>query len=213
MTEQKIKYFITDDHEVVIQGLAALLTTVEEFEMVGSATSVEEMLAKLQQQEVDVVLLDIRMPGSMNGIEAISKVKAFNSDIKVLMVTGHSSRKYLKEATTEGADGYISKSKSKKEFIDAINRVHRGEFVIFVDLEEVEKEEVFRPTKDLPKLTDREKEVLCLILQEFTNVEIAKKLFLSPHTIERHRKNIMGKLGAKNTAGLVRIALENKLCP
>lgn len=214
MENGKIRIFIVDDHELVIDALWQLLGTIPAFQLIGRANNGEELLESLKEIEVDVILMDIRMP-VMDGLEATERVKERYPDIKVLMLTMHSTRTFIKKATERGADGYISKNKGKEDFIDGINRVHRGEFVIIVDMDEEDEMDRNAPKKKpshIGELSEREKEVLYLIVEGFTTSEIATKLYRSSHTIERHRKNIMSKLNAKNLAQMVKLAIDYNLC-
>ena len=211
MKEPKIRIFIVDDHQLVIDGITELLGEVSEFEFVGSASNGKELLEKLKHIPTDLILMDIRMP-EMNGFEATEIIRKRFSQIRILMLTMHSARKYIREATQKGADGYISKTKGKKDFIEAIRRVHAGEFVVMVDIEEDYPSILNKAASNEIQLSTKEKEILCYIINEYTTTEIAKALFRSPHTIERHRKNIMNKLGVKNIAGMVRYGVEHNVC-
>lgn len=214
MGTKKIRIFIVDDHEIVIDGLHQLLSKVPDFEVVGQACNGQDFLEKFSQTPADVVLMDIRMP-ELNGMDTVEKAKAQYPQTKFLMLTMHTTREYIQEATQKGADGYISKTKGQKEFIEGIRRVLNDEFVVIVDLDQDTFDDL-KPVEPKPynleELSDRERMVLCMIVQEYTTAEIAKKLYRSAHTIERHRKNIMNKLQVKNVAGMVRIALEYNLC-
>ena len=207
---EKIRIFIVDDHALVIDSLTDLLKDQEQFAIVGSARNGLELLEKLPGCPADIVLLDIRMP-KMNGIKAIEKVKAISPTTKILMVSTISERDVVNLANAHKADGYISKSKGKEDFIGAIERVIKDEFVVLVDQEEEEDPIQIDAGGPQFNLTGREREVLALIIDEQTTQEIAENLFLSTHTVERHRKNIMNKLDVRNVAGMVRVAMEHDL--
>lgn len=214
MNNQNIRIFIVDDHALVIDGLTQLLSRVPGFEVVGKADNGADFLEKFPETPADVVLMDIRMP-ELNGMDTVEQAKQLFPDTKFLMLTMHTTREYIQEATKKGADGYISKTKGQKEFIEGIRRVLKGEFVVIVDLDQDTFDDLKTAESkpyNLEALSDKEKVVLCMIVKEYTTSEIAQKLFRSPHTIEQHRKNIMNKLQAKNVAGMVRIALEYNLC-
>lgn len=213
MMEKNIRIFIVDDHQLVIDGLTNLLSNIPAFEVVGHASDGKEFLEKFRENLADVVLMDIRMP-NMDGLDTVEIAKKRYPNTKFLMLTMHTTRQYIKDATGKGADGYISKTKGQKDFIDGINRVLKGEFVIIVDLDQDNYEDLARTPekpKEIEVLSDREKEVLGFIMEGSTTSEIADKVYRSTHTIERHRKNIMKKLKVKNVAEMVHLATKYNL--
>jgi DNA-binding NarL/FixJ family response regulator len=208
MESSKIRLFIADDHEVLIESLINLVMEDPEVQYVGRATDGEQLLRLAGVLRPDVILLDIRMP-RMNGLEAAEKIKQVHPEIKVLMLTGFATREFVREALSAGASGFISKNKDGAVILDAIKRVYRGEFIIVVDGLPNDDGPVSAP----PVLTTRQREILSLIVQGHTNAEIADILHLKIGTVGTYRDSLMQKLGAHNVADLVRLAKLYRLCP
>lgn len=205
-----IKVALVDDHQLVIDGLYSLLSTLEDIKIVGQANSGIDLIELLLKEEVDLVLMDISMP-RMDGIEATNMVKEKYPEIKVLILSMHDSVEYTKRALKAGADGFLLKNAGSEELQLAIHKAMNGENYfsdkIMQNVVGAMKEE----STDHAELTERELEVLKLIAMEFTTKEIAEKLFISHHTVESHRKNLLFKLNARSVAGLVKYAIENGL--
>lgn len=202
-----IKVIITDDHEVVIDGLIALLANEPDIDVIGKALNGEHLLELLRQKTPDIVLMDIEMPG-LGGIETTRQVKQKYRNVKVIMLTMYNKREYISEAISGGADGYLLKNTGKRGLIEGIHKVFNGEFFLPSGIAPPTPGE----TDDQVQLTNREREIICLIVEEFTTREIADQLFIAPTTVEKHRQNIMAKLEVRNVAGLVKYALEHELC-
>lgn len=208
-----IKILIIEDHKILIDGIKELLAKDESCRIVYEAytgASGIEMISN--HEDIDVVILDINLPDIL-GVEVCEQIVKLNPNIPILTLTMHESPPYLKKMINAGAKGYILKDTSKEEIIDAINTVHNGDMffsekvkTIMVNDNEINKEKT-SPNKRI-QLTGREKEVLKLILQEFTNEEMAIEMKISYHTVISHRKNLLKKLGAKNTAGMVKKVIE-----
>jgi len=151
----------------------------------------------------------------MTGVEATKEIKENFPDTRILILTMHAEPEFISEMITLGADGYVLKDIGQDEFIEAIRTVASGDSFYSGGVTEAIMHGLKTPApKPKPKteeLTDREKEILLLIVQEMTTNEIAKELFISTHTVESHRKNLISKLNVRNTAGLVRYAFENGL--
>jgi DNA-binding NarL/FixJ family response regulator len=205
-----IRVFIVDDHPVVVEGIHSLLQNEKDMTWMGQATNAASCLGFFVNNTADVVLMDISMPG-MDGVELCAVMKEKYPGIMILGLSSFNQGLYIKKMVENGASGYILKNSSKEELIKAIHAVHEG-FIYFsgevgMALQEYQKSE----KNDLPLLTPREKEVLQLIAEGYTNPQIAEKIFLSPFTVDSHRKNLLAKLGVKNTASLIRLAVEKKL--
>jgi DNA-binding NarL/FixJ family response regulator len=205
-----IRVFIVDDHPVVIEGIHSLLQNEKDIAWVGQAMNAKSCLGFFVNNTADVLLMDISMPG-MEGVELCGLMKEKYPGIMILGLSSFNQGLYIKKMMENGASGYILKNSSKEELIQAIHAVYKG-YIFFsgevgMALKEYEKSSV----NELPILTPREKEVLSFIAEGFTNPQIAEKIFLSSFTVDSHRKNLLAKLGAKNTASLVRLAVENKL--
>ena len=205
-----IRVFIVDDHPVVIEGIHALLQNEKDFEWAGQAMNAQSCLGFFVNNTADVVLMDISMPG-MDGIELCAVMKEKYPGIMILGLSTFNQGIYIKKMVENGASGYILKNSSKTDLIKAIHAVHKG-YIYFsgevgMALQEYQK----IATAELPALTSREKEILELIAEGFTNPQIAEKIFLSPFTVDSHRKILLAKLGVKNTASLIRLAVEINL--
>lgn len=208
-----IKIVIADDHEVMIDGIMALLTNEPTVQVVGRALDGQQLLQLVKHKPLDLVIMDIDMP-HMNGAEATIELKQSHPALKILVLTMYHTPEFITELVKAGADGYILKSCSKRILVEAIQQVAKGEKYFPIEI----KEKLFDGlvgrqghTSTLPEVTEREKEIIRLICNEMTSHEIAEMLFLSFHTVEKHRKNIIAKLQVKNTAGLVKYAMRHGL--
>jgi DNA-binding NarL/FixJ family response regulator len=204
-----ISVFIVDDHPVVIEGIHALLQNEKDIAWMGQAMNAQSCLGFFVNNTADVVLMDISMPG-MDGVELCAVMKEKYPGIMILGLSTFNQGLYIKKMVENGASGYILKNSSREELIKAIHAVHEGH-IYFSGEVGVALQEYQRTEKELPVLTAREKEVLELIAQGYTNPQIAEKIFLSSFTVDSHRKNLLAKLGVKNTASLIRLAVERKL--
>jgi DNA-binding NarL/FixJ family response regulator len=205
-----IRVFIVDDHPVVIEGIHSLLQNEKDMAWMGQAMNAPSCLGFFVNNTADVVLMDISMPGT-DGVELCATMKEKYPGIMILGLSSFNQGLYIKKMVENGASGYILKNSSKEELIKAIHAVHEGCIYfsgeVGMALQEYQKSE----KNDLPLLTPREKEVLELIAEGYTNPQIAQKIFLSPFTVDSHRKNLLAKLGVKNTASLIRLAVDRKL--
>ena len=211
-----INVYIIDDHQMVIEGFKLLLQNETDIKVVGFELDAKKALKKLPKINPDVILLDINMPGC-NGIDACKEIVKLGIKAKVIAITMHKEGSLIRQMLNNGAKGYVLKNAGKTELINAIKDVNAGKTF----LDETSKEIVFSMmTNDkkiqessslFPKLSRREKEVLRLILDEHTTQEIADKLFISFGTVETHRRNMLIKTGTRNTAGLVKLAVEYSL--
>ncbi len=205
-----IRVFIVDDHPVVIEGIHSLLQNEKDMAWVGQAMNAQSCLGFFINNTADVVLMDISMPG-MDGVELCSVMKEKYPGIMILGLSTFNQGLYIKKMMEHGASGYILKNSSKEELIKAIHTVHAGGIYFSGEVGNVLQEYQKASMNELPVLTPREKEVLELIAEGYTNPQIAEKIFLSPFTVDSHRKNLLAKLGVKNTACLIRLAVENKM--
>jgi DNA-binding NarL/FixJ family response regulator len=210
-----IRILIADDHQMFIDGLKSLLEHAEGIEIVGEALDGVEVLYKLEKQPADIVLMDINMP-KRDGLATTKLVLEKYPDTKVIMLTMFNTPEFIQGLADVGAHGYILKNTGKEELMAAISAVSSGKTfysqeVMQTMLRQNSKKTADGKTINDPNLSKREIEVLKLIAQEFTTQEIADKLFISQHTVETHRKNLLDKIGAKNIAGLVRYAIQAKM--
>ena len=205
-----IRVFIVDDHPVVIEGIHSLLQNEKDISWVGQAMNAPSCLGFFVNNTADVVLMDISMPG-MDGVELCKVMKEKYPGIFILGLSTFNQGLYIKKMMENGASGYILKNSSKEELIKAIHTVHEGG-IYFSGEAGVALAEYQKSSKgELPVLTPREKEILGLIAEGYTNPQIAEKIFLSQFTVDSHRKNLLAKLDVKNTASLIKFAVENKL--
>lgn len=204
-----VRVFIVDDHPMVIEGLQAMLKAEPKFELLGWAMSAASCKGFFVSHTADVVLLDINLPDE-SGIHLCSYLKKLSSAPKVLAISNFDSGTFISEMMSHGADGYILKNVAKDELTRAILTVYDGKNYLSPEANEKLTAEIHR-REQLPMLTVREKEVLQWIAQGLTNAQIAEKLFVSVSTIDSHRKSLLAKLHANNTASLLKTASENFL--
>lgn len=206
-----VKILIADDHRVFIDGMKALLKEVPGFEIAGDAENGVQLMAQVEACLPDVVLSDIQMP-QMDGIEATREISRRFPGVKVIALTMLNEGMFIKKMLEAGACGYLIKTIDKDELIKAIQTVAAGEKYFSAEVGAQLMNHVSGKDKSGPDLlTRREREILSLISQGFTDKEIAEKVFLSPLTITTHRKNILSKLNLKNKVELTRFAIEHKL--
>lgn len=203
-----ITVFIIDDHQMIIEGIHSLLMSEKDIEWMGSAKLPDELLNILKTRQPDVLLMDINLP-QKSGLDLCREVKESYPGIQIIGLSTSFQASVIRKMKENGASGYLLKDASKKEIVTAIHAVQQGREYVSFSVAEVLKQKT--PTDRLPVLTKREKEVLELIADGMTNQEIADKLFLNCTTVDSHRKNMLTKFNAKNTAALVKIAVSNHL--
>lgn len=211
-----IRVLIADDHGVVRAGIRLLLGGAVEVQVVGEASNGLEAVRFAQDLRPDVVVMDVAMPG-MSGIEATRQLRQVVPEARVLMLTMHSDEDYFFEAVRAGASGYVLKESSPGEVIDAVRTVARGGVAFHAELARKLLDDYLRRVESgeegesYSRLTDREREILRLTAEGRSARETADLLTLSPKTVERHRTNIMDKLGLHNRSELIRYALRKGL--
>ena len=215
MDQQKIKIFLADDHQVFREGIQALLEVEPMLEVVGGAGSGEVVLAMLDTLLIDVLLLDIDMPGK-NGLEVIKVISRKYPTLKVLVFSSYDHNHYVQYMIKGGACGYILKSCTKDELILAIKTVHAGNQYFSRKISKkiflaINKGKTPVTKTPFPSLTPREIEILKLVAKGHTNQEIGAILFISPRTVDTHRRNIMEKLDLHNAAALTKYAAQKGL--
>ena len=204
---------IVDDHQMFLDGIKTLLAKEKNLHVAAEANTGKEALNVLATLPIDLVITDINMP-VMSGTELTRQIKKDYPHVKVLVLTMYNDREIIHEIVMTEAEGYILKNSNKKELLNAINRItdhgtyYSNEVISIMTENYVTKEKIRDKTHEL---SSREKEVISLICQEFTTAEIAEKLFLSPLTVETHRKNILRKTNSKTIVGLIKFAIDNKL--
>jgi DNA-binding NarL/FixJ family response regulator len=209
-----IRLMIADDHPLLIDGIKTTLKGSADIDIVGEANNGFQVLEKLDAGlKVDVILMDINMP-KMDGLDCTKQLSKRYPQVKVIGLSQYDEKRFVKIMVKNGASGYLLKDAGKDQIEKAVKTVYSGEnyFCERLSVRLVQQELMEKQTSSLfPKLSPRETEVLNLICTELSSQEIAVKLFISIHTVESHRANLMAKAGVKNTAGLVRWAVENDL--
>lgn len=203
-----IKVFIVDDHYMVIEGIQSLLQHEAAIEWTGHATNALSCMAFLQQHTPDVILMDISLPDK-SGIDLCREVKEKYPGIYILGLSTFNQQSFIEKMMASGASGYILKNATQEELMEGIETVRQGkQFLSFDAALALRKPEV---KTNVPLITRREKEVLGLIADGFTNNEIARALFISVATVDTHRKNLLAKFEAKNIASLIKTAVQMQL--
>ena len=205
-----IRVFIVDDHPVVIEGIQSLLKNEKGIEWAGHAMNAQSCLGFFVNNTAHVVLMDISLPDT-SGVELCAIMKEKYPGIMILGLSTFNQGLYIKKMMENGASGYILKNAAKDELLKAIHAVHDGSIYFSGEVGQALKEYQRSSKTEIPVLSRREKEILALIAEGYTSPQMAEKLFVSPHTIDTHRKNLLMKLDVKNTATLIRFAVEHKL--
>ena len=207
-----IQTAITDDHTIVIEGIKTMLKSNKEIEISQSFTTIHETMESLSNG-IQVLLLDINLPDG-NGILACKDLLKKFPKLKIIALTNFEDSSFIRQIMKNGASGYLLKNTGKTELVTAIKTVLDGDNYLPQNIREILLNESIGKGNSsyfIPKLTSREKEILELVIKEFTTEEMANALFISVKTVEAHRSNLIQKLGVKNTAGLVRVAFEKGL--
>lgn len=212
-SEDKIKLMIVDDHQMFIDGVKSLLRKEKQFEFTAEANTAEDALRIMEKTVPDILITDISMPG-MSGNELIETVKARNPDVKILVLSMHSEAEVISEIMMQEAEGYILKNTGRQELSSALHKIADGgtfysDEVLLSLMRRVKKDA--KKDKEVVQLSEREIEIVKLIVQELSNEEIAEKLFISKRTVETHRKNINQKTNIKTVVGLIKFAIRNDL--
>lgn len=209
----KINLLIADDHTMFLQGIASLLEQESDINIVGKAINGIEALEIIKKENIDLIILDISMP-EMDGIELSKILKKSFPNVKILVVSTHSNIMIISRLIRIGVNGYLLKNAEKSELLNAIHTIVNGENYFCEETHEkhiLKSSKIEKQVSNLTELSSREKEILILIAYEYNTAEIAEKTFISLNTVNTHRKNLLSKLNAKNTAGLVKYAVENGL--
>ena len=204
---------LADDHVLIRHGIKNIIKKNDTFRVVGEVSSGEELLVFLEDSEVDMIILDISMPG-MGGMEAVKLIKSKYPWIKVLMLTMHKNKQYFYNAMAAGADGYLMKDDSDEELLVAVEKVISGKSYISPNMVEDFADDVinmYRTEKKSPfqELTKREREILQLVVKGYTSKKMAEYLNLSQRTIDHHRSNLLRKFNRKNSIDLVNYAVRH----
>ena len=211
MELEKIKIMIVDDHQMFIDGVKSLLRNEKRFDFIAESNSGETALEILENITPHILISDISMPG-MSGNELIKKVKELNPEIRILVLSMHNEADIISDIMMLEAEGYILKNTGKKELSTALQKIadggtHYSEEVLLSLMHKIKKDK--KHDSHIQKLSEREIEIVELICKEFSNEEMAEKLFLSKRTVETHRRNISLKTNTKTVVGLIKFAFRN----
>ncbi|MDX9845538.1 MAG: response regulator transcription factor [Tenuifilaceae bacterium] len=214
----KITVALVDDHQIVRDGIKALLEGQTHIEVVAEASTASEILEKLESQTPQIAIVDISLPG-ISGIELAKIISGEFPSIKVIMLSMHTTQEFVFNAIKAGAKGYLPKNITQCELIEAIVAVSGGKEYFSKDISEIILKSYLKQIKDPErasdlkeeKLTPRETEILKFVAEGYSNQLIADKLFISVRTVESHKNHIMQKLELTTTVDLVKYALKNKI--
>ncbi len=202
-----IKIAITDDHPLLLEGLKNIINSHEDFEVVGMYASAAELFKNIASDAPLVLLLDINLPDA-NGIDLVKGLKETHKELKIIAFSVHNELAVINSILNEGADAYLQKNATGNEIITAISDVLVGKRYICAKTQAILSKKTDTGLKQVPKLTRREKEILTFVAKGMTTNQIAESLFISSHTVESHRKNLMEKFQTKSVTAAVKSAIE-----
>lgn len=209
---RKTRILLADDHQIVLEGLKNLLEP--QFEIIGTVEDGRALVAKALKLHPDVIVVDISMP-LLNGIEAVRQIKKIDEHSKIIFLTMHPDVTYATSAFDAGASGYVLKNSASRELVTAIKEAVQGKTYVtpIIAGELIQTYQNSRAGENLidKKLTDRQKEILHLVVEGYSAKEIANMLSISPRTVETHKYNMMQELNLKTTADLIKFAIKNNL--
>lgn len=206
MDSNVLNVVIIDDHPVVLQGFSFMLQNIPGIRLAETFTDADAGLAYVGREAVDIVLLDINMPGK-NGIDACSEIRQLNPDCKVIAISNINEHSIIQRMLQTGASGYLLKNAARDEVVDAIHKVVSGKIGLSKNIQDIIDGV---KSGDLPVITRREKEVLQWLAKGLNSTEIGEKIFISPLTVESHRRNLLQKFKVTNVAALIHNAMEMK---
>ena len=203
----ELTIYIADDHAIVVEGLTEILRSQPHFKIIGTAADGEQVVKLMNDRRADIVILDINMP-KMNGIQCTEWIKKNYPQTKVIVLTMFPEKSYIDQLISVGADGCLLKNRGSKDLLDAITRVadKKSYFDSIRDFAEPNSHPAYN-------LSEREVEIIRLIVSGLTSTAIADKLFLSEHTVKTHRKNIFKKTGINSISQLTSFAINHQLVP
>lgn len=211
-----IRVLLAEDHSIVRDGIRLLLESEADFQVVAEATTGREAVARARECQPDLVILDVSMP-ELSGIEAARLIKAELPQTQILMLTMHESDEYFFRALEAGASGYVVKKATTQDLIVAARAVARGEAFLYPSVAKklisdyVSRVQAGTTPSGYPRLSEREREILTLIAQGWSNQQIAEHLHITPSTVQTHRAHILEKLGLQTTADIVKYAVQHGL--
>ena len=212
----KIHILLADDKPILLAGLKMMLNAQPDMEVVGEAPDGRQAIAETQRLQPDIILMDITMP-EMNGIEATRHIKKLVPESKILILTMHEHDEYVFQALRAGASGYMLKEAADTELISALHVIQSGQFYLSPVAQSVlvgdylQRVRIGEEKDSYSSLTEREREILKLVAEGYTNTQIAERLVISPKTVDTHRTHIMDKLNLHSRAELVKYAMRRGL--
>jgi DNA-binding NarL/FixJ family response regulator len=210
-----MKVLIVDDHQIMIDGLLALLSPDKTISVTGIAKNGRQALTILEGERADIVLTDISMP-EMDGITLTREIKKKYPDMKIIALSMHGDSSHISDMLDAGVSGYIYKNVSNDELIKALKKVYEGgvyysDEIAATIMQSLHDHAKKKAEEEKVNLTSREKQIIQLIAKEYSNARIAGELFISERTVETHRKNIYTKTSTSSIVGLIKWAYENKV--
>ena len=210
MQSHKINIVIVDDHPIVIEGLKIMLSHKPFFHLSKTFNNGGEVIQFIKSNEVDIILLDISLP-DISGIQLCEEIKKVSPNTSVIMFSNRSERSMIMQCIQNGASGYLLKNVSLEELMECFHGALSGNIVFCNETKNIISKPSPQELTTTPRLTKREKQILQFLAKGTTSNEIADELFLSPLTVDTHRKNLLQKFGAKNSAELVHIAVQQNM--
>lgn len=214
MVIMSITIFLVDDHKMVREGFRLLLETQPDIRVTGEAGTGRDAVRQVGKLKPDVVLMDIAMP-DLNGIEATQQICKTSPPTKVIVLSMYSTSQHIFRALKAGARGYILKESAGDDLINAVRTVHRGQIFLCQEISEsvvrdyIQNRDILETQGPLARLSDRERQILQLLVEGKPNTRVAELLFISPKTVETYRSHLMQKLGINNLPGLVKFAIQH----
>lgn len=212
--QQRIKVYIVDDHQIMIDGIKALLKNSDGFEIIGEHTNPLLAIPDIQTKAAQILITDVSMK-EMSGIELAKKMRTVMPDLKILALSMYGDRGTISEMLVAGINGYVLKNTGTEELVNALTRIAAGQQFFSEEVTAEMMKSFSQPKEDVQKetvnLTGREIEIVKLIAEELSNAQIGDRLFISERTVETHRKNIFRKTNTKSVAGLIKYAMHHKL--
>ncbi|MBN1668088.1 MAG: response regulator transcription factor [Anaerolineales bacterium] len=211
-----IKIVLADDHQIVRQGLRALLQAEADFDVIGEASTGVQAIQLVERFKPDVLVTDMLMP-ELNGIEVTRQSIQYSPVTQVVVLSMHANEAYVVQALQVGAKGYVLKESSLEELVQAVRSVYRGQRYLSAKISEqtlelyLSREKAATLSDPYEKLTNREREILQMVAEGLSSVDIGESLVISSRTVESHRANLMRKLGLKNQAEVIHFALKRGL--
>lgn len=205
-----IKIMLVDDHHIVLDGLKSLLESDPDFKIIAALKSAEEVLEALKKEQPDILLTDYSLPG-ITGLELFKRIKPTYPKLKVAVLSMHDEASLVRNVLKEGIHGYLLKNIQQFELRNALKQIALGYPYVSPEITKIIMTEFNQPEEKVELLTEREREILRLIAKEYSNKQMAEKLFISERTVETHRKNIFRKTNTNTLVGLIKFAFEHNM--